>query len=361
MERAGRRSRSLFKKREEFTHKCEVRSKSRAEREQLRAESEAPEGRTSARPRAVRSNKTSVLQAATYMKELDLTPSETASLCGGHRLACNDPWQAFIDDDASFQNCLRWMEHEKNRPSMDDSTDEGSVCAGDTPSSSTWGSPALPVLPGHDDMEALEMPVAQIDVQVSPPMSPPEAQAQEVQDVHTAPEEQQVQEEDSELEAWTQADLASTEDSRADQATQSALGTDATERDDEWVMVPPPSADSLRPGALDMVDGQHPRNLFAKKPHTKQTAQLQGAQDRAWAIDWSQEGMPHEVKSHLIKAKMDAFSRGILAKETMPLDILREQNVASRQRQSSASRSRENSTTRSHSKPRVIKQPNGRR
>jgi len=130
----------------------------------------------------------------------------------------------------------------------------------------------------------------------------------------------------------------------------------------EWVIVPAPSASTLRTGALDLVDGQHPRNLFAKKPHVKQAAAEGSAQERN--IDWSQAGIPNEVKTQIIKASRNAAHQGVHAKgqaPTVPLDMLRAQNVASSRRENSASRSRQNSVPRSRSKPRTIQQPTSRR
>jgi len=130
----------------------------------------------------------------------------------------------------------------------------------------------------------------------------------------------------------------------------------------EWVIVPAPSASTLRTGALDLVDGQHPRNLFAKKPHVKQAAAEGSAQERN--IDWSQSGIPNEVKTQIIKASRNAAHQGVHAKEqatTLPLDMLRAQNVASSRRENSGSRSRQNSVPRARSKPRTIQQPTSRR
>jgi len=130
----------------------------------------------------------------------------------------------------------------------------------------------------------------------------------------------------------------------------------------EWVILPAPSASTLRTGALDLVDGQHPRNLFAKKPHVKQAAAEGSAQERN--IDWSQSGIPNEVKTQIIKASRNAAHQGVHAKEqatTLPLDMLRAQNVASSRRENSASRSRQNSVPRARSKPRTIQQPTSRR
>jgi hypothetical protein len=130
----------------------------------------------------------------------------------------------------------------------------------------------------------------------------------------------------------------------------------------DWVIVLAPTANTLRTGALDLVDGQHPRNLFAKKPHVKQAVAERSAQEQN--IDWSQAGIPNEVKTQIIKASRNAAHQGVYAKEqapTLTLDMLRAQNVASSRRENSASRSRQNSVPRSRSKPRTIQQPTSRR
>lgn len=132
---------------------------------------------------------------------------------------------------------------------------------------------------------------------------------------------------------------------------------------DEWVIVMPPGADSLRQGALDIVDGQHPRNLFAKKPSAKKVTKDANGQDRSMAIDWSQMGIPQEVKKQIVQAYADASHRSPYVKEqasTLPLDMLRSQNAASNHRSNSASRARQNSVPRSRSKPRMTKQSGGR-
>jgi hypothetical protein len=130
----------------------------------------------------------------------------------------------------------------------------------------------------------------------------------------------------------------------------------------EWVIVPPPSASTLRTGALDSAGGQHPRNLFAKKPYVKQLPAEEFAQERS--IDWSQSGIPNEVKTQIIKASRNAAHQGLYTKEqapALPLDLLRVQNNANRRRENSASRSRQNSVPRSRSKPIIIQHPTGRR
>jgi len=136
---------------------------------------------------------------------------------------------------------------------------------------------------------------------------------------------------------------------------------DLMEDSTEWVIIPAPSASTLRTGALDLVDGQHPRNLFAKKPNVKQAAEG-SVPERG--IDWSQAGIPNEVKSQIIKASRNAAHQGVHATgqaTTLPLDMLRAQNVASSRRENSASRSRQNSVPRARSKPRTIQQPTSRR
>jgi hypothetical protein len=240
------------------------------------------------------------------------------------------------------------------------STEEGSEPGGETPDSSESGSPALPLLPDAEHMEPLELPTAEVDMPNSfqealvsstagrnipppPPVPPPALQMQDMQEA------------DQESGPYIQSKSSPTE-----------AASESTEIEDEWVVVTPPGADSLRHGALDCIDGQHPRHLFVKKPLTKQPASRQNAQDRAWAIDWSEEGIPQQVSTQLIKGSMDASHRSVYAKHQLlspSLDELRAQKVAKQHRQASMSpsRSRSLSAPRSQSKSRVIKQPSGRR
>jgi hypothetical protein len=128
----------------------------------------------------------------------------------------------------------------------------------------------------------------------------------------------------------------------------------------EWVIVAPPSMESIRPGALDVVDGQHPRNMLAKRRCSK-TAQHSSAQLRA--IDWSEAGIPDQVKRQIIRSGLNASHRGLYSKDatTIPFEVLRVQNVAHNRCQRSSSRSRQSSLPRSRSKSLNIKQPNTRR
>jgi hypothetical protein len=123
----------------------------------------------------------------------------------------------------------------------------------------------------------------------------------------------------------------------------------------DWVVVTP----EVLPDTL--VDAQHPRHLFGKKSQAKRAVGEGGGKERPMTIDWSQAGIPQEVKKQILKACMSPSHEGPYAKKdapTLPLDVLRAQNVASKQR--SSSMSRQKSVPRSASKPRMMKQPNGR-
>lgn len=128
----------------------------------------------------------------------------------------------------------------------------------------------------------------------------------------------------------------------------------------EWIIVAPPNMDCIRPGALDTVDSQHPRNMLAKKRSTKHA---QSFSEQSWTLDWSEAGIPQEVKRQIIKSSLTASHRGLYSKDatTIPLDALRMQSVASMRCQRSSSKSRQNSMPRSRSKPVNIKQPVARR
>jgi len=80
---------------------------------------------------------------------------------------------------------------------------------------------------------------------------------------------------------------------------------------------------TVRTGSIDIVDAQHPRNLFAKKP-TIRPASV------PTAIDWSSTGMPVEVMQSILKANPAHTSPYVqAAPSTLPLDVLRTRNSAS--------------------------------
>lgn len=80
---------------------------------------------------------------------------------------------------------------------------------------------------------------------------------------------------------------------------------------------------ALRPGALDVVDSQHPRNLFAKKAYVKNATEV--AVQQPAVIDWSKSGMPPEVMQQVLKAANPAHLGPYAGKpaEPIPLDVLR--------------------------------------
>lgn len=93
---------------------------------------------------------------------------------------------------------------------------------------------------------------------------------------------------------------------------------------------------SLRAGAIDVVDAQHPRNLFAKKPYTTQrTASVQVAtQAQAGMIDWTQAGLPQGVVQSIVQSNAAAAHLGpygTIAPAQVPLTTLRAQNVGAQQ------------------------------
>merc|ERR1719329_759714 len=91
---------------------------------------------------------------------------------------------------------------------------------------------------------------------------------------------------------------------------------------------------SLRPGALDVVGAQHPRNLFAKKPYTQARTATSTvvAQAQEGVIDWNRSGMPAAVMQTIVQspqaaAHLGPYSGSIASR--VPLDVLRVQNAAS--------------------------------
>jgi len=106
-------------------------------------------------------------------------------------------------------------------------------------------------------------------------------------------------------------------------------------------------------------DAQHPRNVFAKKTASQSTKSKGGSQEAACSIDWSQSGIPTEVKKQLIHASANPAHQGLHAKSQstpIPFDIMRTQNIGSSRRQKSVPKS-----PRSHSKPRGMRQAACRR
>jgi len=125
---------------------------------------------------------------------------------------------------------------------------------------------------------------------------------------------------------------------------------------DKWVVVAPPESDSLCPDALDSVNTQANARQMR--------CEVDNNNDSAYAIDWSRAGLPQSIMRQIIKASMNATHQGLYAKEhasTLPLDMLRAQTAQNGATSRQSSRSRKNSISRSSSKPRVVKQPIGRR
>mmetsp|Transcript_19137 Transcript_19137/g.31103 ORF Transcript_19137/g.31103 Transcript_19137/m.31103 type:complete len:229 (+) Transcript_19137:90-776(+) len=132
-------------------------------------------------------------------------------------------------------------------------------------------------------------------------------------------------------------------------APESAAPEEVEESD--WVVVTP-EADSSPP---------NPLHLVSKKKQSRRALREGGHKERPMSIDWSQAGIPQEVKMQILKSCMGPTHEGPYAKEhaaSLPLDILRAQTVANKQRPNSVSRQK--SVPRSGSRPRMIKQPNGK-
>lgn len=135
--------------------------------------------------------------------------------------------------------------------------------------------------------------------------------------------------------------------------------------EEDWVMVPATSATTqtelVRAGAVEVINGQHPRNLFVKKPRRKQTALQSETEEHA--MDWSQVGIPSEVKKQLIHGSLNAAHTGLYGKENTPslkIDLLRAMTNEFSKQPGSAMK-RQKSLPRSRSVPRMIHQPTGRR
>lgn len=122
------------------------------------------------------------------------------------------------------------------------------------------------------------------------------------------------------------------------------------------------SSESLRTGALDVVDAQHPRNQFAKKPHVRPaTTVVQSAPIQQGLIDWSQAGMPEAVVRSILHSNEGAAHLGPYAQaapSVVPLDVLRPQAVATQQQFQNYTPKISQATMRP--KPTVIHQPQKR-
>lgn len=94
------------------------------------------------------------------------------------------------------------------------------------------------------------------------------------------------------------------------------------------------NASALRTGALDMVDAQHPRNQFAKKPTVRTNVTTVATPANSGLIDWSQVGVPEAVLTSLVKAggNTGAAHLGPYGQAApvapVPLDALQARNVA---------------------------------
>jgi hypothetical protein len=125
---------------------------------------------------------------------------------------------------------------------------------------------------------------------------------------------------------------------------------------EDWIVLPSDgNNDTSLTKREKSFDGRHPRHVFAKQA----TAKRATSKTEAWELDWSQAGIPREIKRHLIHGSADASHRGIHANKQsapLPLSALRQQSMGSSKRQNSAPR-----TPRSQSKPRMIQQPTKRR
>merc|ERR1712039_164324 len=83
---------------------------------------------------------------------------------------------------------------------------------------------------------------------------------------------------------------------------------------------------SLRTGALDIVDAQHPRNQFAKKPQVHGT-KVVSSHVQHGMIDWSQAGIPPTVMTAIAQSNQYAHLGPYgQAAPPVPLETLRLQN-----------------------------------
>jgi len=133
----------------------------------------------------------------------------------------------------------------------------------------------------------------------------------------------------------------------------------------DWVVLSSddvlPAADTLCKTKMESFDGQHPRNIFAnfaRKNAAKSNQSQADGKDAGIDIDWSQTGIPTEVRWHIVHASMNAAHRSLYAKREqtyVPLGFLNAQNRDSSRRQRSVTK-----MPRSQSKPRIMQQMRGK-
>lgn len=129
----------------------------------------------------------------------------------------------------------------------------------------------------------------------------------------------------------------------------------------DWILVAPEDvkkADVSRSVAKPAFDGQHPRNMFAKKAAIKYATSKDDAQE-ACGFDWSGAGMPHALIKRLIHGSANSAHRvphTAQAAPSPPMSVLRVQNVGSAKRERSTPKS-----PRSNSKSRAMGKAGGRR
>lgn len=91
---------------------------------------------------------------------------------------------------------------------------------------------------------------------------------------------------------------------------------------------------NLRTGAREIVDSQHPRNLFAKKPTVRPATEIQATTVQQGQIDWSQAGLPDAVVKSILTANQGASHLGPYAQaapSSVPLNVLRPQAAFTQQ------------------------------
>lgn len=122
---------------------------------------------------------------------------------------------------------------------------------------------------------------------------------------------------------------------------------------------------SLRTGALDVVDGTHPRNTFAKKPYIRPATTVATTTNAGGMIDWSQAGMPEAVMKQILTASANTGNAhlGPYGQPAPPvaLDTLRAAPTVTVQQQMYAPKvTKQTCTAPTFQQNRIIQQPGGR-
>jgi len=76
----------------------------------------------------------------------------------------------------------------------------------------------------------------------------------------------------------------------------------------------------VRAGMVGQFDAQHPRNMFAKKPHVITTAPSE-QQQQVPAIDWSNDGIPKTVQQSIVRSMANPAHLSPYVQQAQPTPV----------------------------------------